>query len=75
MHGTSVERGKPIMLLHEQESLSQERLMVWSAEDEGGSERPPVMGGIEGEIFPHAKASRLPSGLSARERLTNRLRR
>src|SRR5215472_8385847 len=47
--------------------------MAWSAKDEGGSEGHPVTGWIEGVIVPHAKAGRLPSGLSARERLSNRL--
>ena len=59
----------------EEESLSQERPAAWSAKDEGRSEGQPVIDWIEGATFLHAKASRLPSGLSARERLTNRLRR
>jgi hypothetical protein len=58
-----------------EERLSQERPMAWLAEDEGGSEGQSVIDWIEGATFPHAKAGRLPSGLSARERLTNRSRR
>ena len=55
-----------------QERTPQGGLMVWSAKDEGKSEGPSVIDGIEGVTSPHAKAGRLPSGLSAREHLINR---
>jgi hypothetical protein len=44
------------------------------AEDEGGSKCRLVMRRIRGATFPDAKAGRLPSGLSSREHLKNRLR-
>src|SRR6187551_41262 len=40
--------------------------------DEGKSEGRPVIGRIRGATFPGAKASPLPSGRSARERMTPR---
>jgi hypothetical protein len=46
MHGTCVERDKPIMRLSQQEGISQDLLMAWSAKDEGESESRPVMGRI-----------------------------
>jgi hypothetical protein len=74
MHGTPVERGKPEMLPG-RESGPQGPPIASPVEEEGGSESWSVIDQIEGATFPHAKASRLPSGLSARERLSNRLRR
>ncbi len=49
--------------------------MGWPGQDAGESEGPAVMEGIEvaleGATSPHAKAGRLPVGVSSRENLIN----
>jgi len=88
--GTHTERGKPVALPHEAPSYDEvdvresepqgepAELRVW---EDGESECRSVIERIEVErsitraTSPHAKAGRLPSGVSSRESLTNRLRR
>jgi hypothetical protein len=74
MHGTHVKRDKPVLLL-KQENEPQGPSIVELVKDEGTTEGWSVIDQIEVAISPHAKAGRLPSGLSARKRLSNRLRR
>jgi hypothetical protein len=78
MYGTHVKRGKPDMFL-KKESGPQGSPIAWPVQDGGRSKGQSVIDWIEGApnaaTFPRAKARRLPPGLSARERLTNRLRR
>jgi hypothetical protein len=74
MHGTHAKRDKPVLLL-KKENESQGSSMAELVEEEGKSEGWSVIDQIEVGISPHAKAGRLPSGLSARKRLINRLRR
>jgi hypothetical protein len=60
------------------ESEPQGTPMELRIEEDGGSERSPVMGEIGIALSArssHAKAGRLPSGLSSRERTNNRQRR
>ena len=71
------EHGKPVVL-PDGESEPQGVPMGLRVEEEGESEGRPVMGRIgvaQRATSPHAKAGRLPSGLSSRESLANRLRR
>jgi hypothetical protein len=48
-------------------------MAMW-VEDDGESEGSLVMREIRGATFPDTKVGRLPSGLSTREYLKNRLR-
>ena len=57
-----------------EDGLSQGRLIGRRVQERGKSERPSVMAGIGGESQDntlHAKARRLPHGLSSRENLAN----
>jgi len=57
-----------------EDGLSQGRLIGRRVQERGKSERPSVMAGIGGESqdnILHAKARRLPHGLSSRENLAN----
>ena len=58
-----------------EESGPQGPSIAWLVQDEGRSEGQPVIDWIEVATSPHVKAGRLPSGLSARERLINRFKR
>jgi len=53
----------------DRESHSQEEPTGLLVQEDGKSEGHAVIAGIKSETFPCAKASRLPSGLSARENL------
>lgn len=75
--GTHAERGKPVSVLSE-ESQPQGKPTQMQVRDDGKSEGHPAIGWIG--VAPqttslHAQARRLPSGLSSRENLPNRLRR
>jgi len=69
--GMQTKRGKPVVLPYG-ESEPQSKPMGLRIKDGGGSESLPVMGriGVAPPIratSPHAKAGRLPPGLSSRE--------
>jgi len=75
MLGTSAERGKPVMLL-----LQAGREIARCPESvagRGGGRKRRLVGNRpdRGAVSPPTKVGRFPSGLLAREHLTNRLRR
>ena len=70
LHVISTEHGKPI-LPPSRAGQPQGRLLAVWVKDAGESERQTVMAWIGGETFSHAKAGRLPAGLSGREKSRN----
>ena len=72
--GKQVERGKPVGV-PSGVTTAQATVMLQQVQDGGKSEGPTVIVGIGVATSSHAQAGRLPPGLSARERLANRLRR
>jgi hypothetical protein len=74
--GRQAERGKPVVLPL---GMHPAREADGTAGTGRGSKRQPACHGVERgcavATSPHAKAGRLPSGLSSRANVTNRLRR
>ncbi len=69
---TQDEHGKPVVLPLLAGRQPQGAPKGRRVKEEGASEGRAVMGRIGVETSPHAKASRLPSGLYSRESLRNR---
>jgi hypothetical protein len=72
--GKQMERGKPVGVPNGV-TAAQATAMPQQAQDDGKSEGQTVIVWIGVATSLHAQAGRLPSGLSAREHMANRLRR